>query len=454
MQVLEQYANIKHRDQLRCNAAFFMGLLKQVAEKKQTPPVLVVPKSVPVDPTFVSPEAKHKLAELYTHGVMEPALMDQHCMGLLAALPKAAQLCALGSIAANIGDEENKRGYVTQLLKNMRASAVSIAGTASKARLQQHPKAGSTAVGSKVLSNTGKLINPNEVSIRLNPSSIFYDAELAMCWRVLTKQDKSDWQTRLAKGKQMKLTDLSQPRQKLAQQLQPGHPQYDAATASGWRYTDVSAKEELLQSADESGEAIQLMPQQTRPPPAAETVEPEFHEIDFPPLGGQIELSTHKAAGSGSDIGFALSGPVSDYTCLEMGLQTDNDKLGISGAAAGDAGPQILPLYNMGMAFQQSLSLQDINKSDPSNLPSTDCLASVSAAVSLFELFKKLVSAHLLSNTHLLHCTSRTMTMTKAPERTTLGCNNPIRHSLLHSKSGWLFDAISLYFTWISSAHA
>ncbi|KAL0019834.1 hypothetical protein WJX79_000622 [Trebouxia sp. C0005] len=28
-QVLEQYANVKNRDQLRCNAAFFMGLLKQ-----------------------------------------------------------------------------------------------------------------------------------------------------------------------------------------------------------------------------------------------------------------------------------------------------------------------------------------------------------------------------------------------------------------------------------------
>ena len=443
MQVLEQYANIKHRDQLRCNAAFFMGLLKQVAEKKQTAPVLVVPKSVPVDPTFVSSEAKHKLAELYSQAVLDPALMDQHCMGLLAALPKAAQLCALARIAANICDEENKRGYITQLLKNMRASAVSIAGTASKAGLQQHTKAGSTAVGGKVLSNTGKLINPNEVSIRLNPSSIFYDAELAMCWRVLTKQDKFDWQNRLAKGKQMKLTNLSQPRQKLAQQLQPGHPQYHAVTASAWKDTDASAREELLQSADESGEAIQLIPQQPRPPPAAEPVEPEFHEIDFPPLGGQIETSTHKAVGSGSVIGHALPGSVSDYTSLDMGLQPDNDKLGVSGASAGDAEPQMLPLYNMGMAFQQSLSLQDINKSDPLKPPSTDCLASVSAAVSLFQLLKKPVSVLVLSSTHLLHCTSQTMTMLKAPpERTTLDCSDPMRHSLLQWVACFLMPSV------------
>ena len=399
MQVLEQYANIKHRDQLRCNAAFFMGLLKQVAEKKQTPPVLVVPKPVPVDPTCVSPEAKHRLAELYSQGILEPALMDQHCMGLLAALPKAAQINAVVHVAANIGEAENKRGYITQLLKNMRASAVSIAGTASKTGLQQHPKAGSSAVGGKVLSNTGKLINPNEVSIRLNPSSIFYDAELAMCWRVLTKQDKFDWQNRLAKGKQMQLTSLSQPRQKLAQQLQPGHPQYHAATASAWKYTDAAAKEELLQSADESGEAIQLILQQPQPPLPAAAVEPEFHEIDFPPLGGQIETTTIKAAGSESDIGSAMPGCLSDYTSLQMCPKTDNDKLGIADAPAGDLGPQALPLYNMGMAFQQSLSLQDINKSEPSNPPSKDCLASVSAAVSLFQLLKRAISVRSLSIT-------------------------------------------------------
>lgn len=287
MQVLEQYANIKHRDQLRCNAAFFMGLLKQVAEKekKQTPPVLVVPKSLPADPTFVSPEAKQKLAEMYTQGILEPAIMDQHCMGLLAALPKAAQLSALICIAANIPEAENKRGYITHLLKNMRASAVSIAGTVSiKPGLQQHPKAG------KVLSNTGKLINPNEVSIRLNPSSIFYDAELAMCWRVFTKQDKWDCRSRLANGKQIKLAKLSKPRQLLAQQLHPDHPQYHAAMAAAWKNTDVAVKETLLRSADLTGEAIKLLPDEPTVPIAAE---PEFHETDFPPLGLAAQTQQH-----------------------------------------------------------------------------------------------------------------------------------------------------------------
>lgn len=388
--MLEQYANIKHRDQLRCNAAFFMGLLKQVAKKKQTASVLVVPKSVPADLTLVSPEAKHKLAELYSQGILEPALMDQHCMGLLAALPKAAQLSALVHIAANVSEADNKRAYITQLMKNMRASAVSIAGTACKAGSQQHPKAGSVAVGGKVLSNTGKLINPNEVSIRLNPSSIFYDAELAMCWRVLTKQDKFDWQNRLAKGKQMKLTNVSQPRQKLAQQLHPGHAQYNAATALAWKYTDAAAKEELLQSADASGETIKLTPQQPRLPPPSAAIEPEFHEIDFPPLGGQIETDMHAAAGA--DIGSGLPECVSDYTSLQTGPQTDS---GITDASDGDTGSQALPLYNMGMAFQQSLSLQDINKSDLTQSPSLDCLASVSAAVSQSEHSRTAASVHL-----------------------------------------------------------
>ena len=385
MQVLEQYADIKHRDQLRCNAAFFMGLLKQVAEKekKQTPPVLVVPKSLPADPTFVSPEAKQKLAEMYTQGILEPAIMDQHCMGLLAALPKAPQLSALICIAANIREAENKRGYITQLLKNMRASAVSIAGTVSiKPGLQHHPKAGSMAIGGKALSNTGKLINPNEVSIRLNPSSIFYDAELAMCWRVLTKQDKFDWQNRLAKGKQLKLTNLSLPRQELAQQLHPGHPQFHSATASAWKYTDAAAKEELLRSADDTGQAIKLIPEQPRP--AKPAPEPEFHEIDFPPLGGPTETETLEAAGCVPDIGAALPGSASSYSCLQTGLQADASTAahGVVPASAGDVRPKALPLYNMGMAFQQSLSLQDINKSDPLRPPSIDSLASVSAAVS------------------------------------------------------------------------
>lgn len=396
MQVLEQYANIKHRDQLRCNAAFFMGLLKQVADQKQTAPVLVVPKPAAADPTTVSPDTKQKLTELYTQGILEPALMDQHCLGLLAALPRDAQLSALTHIAVHLGEAENKRGYITQLLKNMRASAVSAAGTASKTGLQPYPKAGGVTIVGKVLSNTGKLINPNDVSIRLNPSSIFYDAELAMCWRVLSKQDKCDWQNQLGKGKQVKLANLSQPRQKLAQQLHPGHPQYHAATAVAWKYTDAAAREGVLLSADETGEAIKLLLDQPNPAAAAE---PEFHDFDFPPLGGPSDKQASKQAGALMEMGSAdLHGSalpkwtsddsVDSDNCPLTALQTDTGMLGtvpashagMMQASAGGLRPKTLPLYNMGMAFQQSLSLQDISKSDPSR-PSADPLAFVSAAV-------------------------------------------------------------------------
>lgn len=386
MQVLEQYANIEHRDQLRCNAAFFMGLLKQVMEKKQPVPVITVRKPGTAE---ISPQADQKLAELYSQGLLDPALLDQHCMGLLAALPKAAQLSAVASIAANIGEAQNKHGYITQLLKNMRASALSIAGTMSKPASQQHAKLGGIAPGGKVLSNTGKLINPNEVSIRLNPSSIFYDAELAMCWRVLTKQDKYDWQSRLAKGKQMKLSSLSKPRLKLAQQLHPGHAQYDAATASAWKHTDALLKEELLRSADETGELIQLIPNQPQP------VAPEFHGIDFPSLEDSAYSDSKQAAASVPKRGTAQLETASETSGLQTDSKAGNNLSSVvldspastspgSSNLAQDKQSNTQPLYNMGMAFQQSLSLQDINKSDPMRSSSTDSLASVSVAVSSF----------------------------------------------------------------------
>ena len=251
MQVLGRYAKMKKQHQLRCSASFFMGLLKQVADKK--PAVLVVPKSVPTVSATVSPEAKHKLAELYAQGILEPALMDQHCSRQLAALPHVAQLTAITRIAANIGAAEDKHGYLTQLLKHM-------------------------------------LINASEVHLKLSPETVFYDAELAMCWRVFTKQDKWDCRSRLAKGKQIKLAKLSKPRQLLAQQLHPDHPQYHAATAAAWKNTDVAVKETLLRSADLTGEAIKLLPDEPKVPIAAE---PEFHETDFPPLGLAAQTQQH-----------------------------------------------------------------------------------------------------------------------------------------------------------------
>ena len=74
---------------------------------------------------------------------------------------------------------------------------------------------------------------------------------------------------------------VSKPRQQLAWQLHPGHPQYHAATAAAWKYKDVVVKEELLRSADRTGEAIKLFPVEPRPT----TAEPVFHDADFPALG-------------------------------------------------------------------------------------------------------------------------------------------------------------------------
>ena len=236
-----------------------------VLEKTQAPQisalgtarVLAVPRAKPAVATIVSPQAEQKLAELYSQGILEPALLDQHCLGLLARLPYNAQLAALTRMAANINGPQakNKREYVSQLLKPM-------------------------------VGRTG------EFHLKLDPCSIFYDANLAMCWRVLTKQDKWEWQNRFAKGKQIKLANLSHPRQMLAQQLHRGHPEYHAATAAAWKNTGFARKEALLLSADQTGEAIKPLPdEQTKP----KLAEPEFHETDFPPLG----MTTHSQHGPG-----------------------------------------------------------------------------------------------------------------------------------------------------------
>lgn len=199
--------------------------------------------------------------------------------------------------------EADDPGHTPQPRKEPHAPPVSTAATGAKFVLQQHPQAGNPAVGGNILSQTGKVINPNEVSIRLNPSSPFYDAQLAICWRVLTRQDKYNWQTRLAKGQRMKVASLSKPRQQLAWRLHPGHPQYHAATAAAWKHKDAAVKEALLRSADDTGEAIKLFPDKPRPTPA----EPVFHEADFPALG-QPTTDTwrggglHKAATLGSSL--------------------------------------------------------------------------------------------------------------------------------------------------------
>lgn len=199
--------------------------------------------------------------------------------------------------------EANDPGHTPQPRKEPHAPPISAAATGSKLGLQQHHQAGNLAVGGSVLSLTGKVINPNEVSIRLNPSSPFYDVQLALCWRVLTRQDKCNWQTRLAKGKRMKVASLSKPRQQLAWQLHPGHPQYHAATAAAWKHKGAAVKEGLLRSADDTGQAIKLFPDEPRPT----TAEPVFHEADFPALrqpttdtqrGGGL----HKAATLGSSL--------------------------------------------------------------------------------------------------------------------------------------------------------
>ena len=231
-----------------------------ILEKTQAPRVLAVPRAKPAVATTVGLEAEQKLAELYSQGILEPALLDQHCLGLLARLPKNAQVVALTRMAANIKDPhvKNKRGYVSHLLK-------------------------------RLLSRAG------DFDLKLNPCSILYDANLAMCWRVLTKQDKWVWQNRFAKGKQIKLASLSRPRQMLAQQLHQDHSQYHAATAAAWKNTHSAIKEALLQSADQTGEAIKLLPDEQPKPKAAKAPEPEFHETDFPPLG----MTTHTQHGPG-----------------------------------------------------------------------------------------------------------------------------------------------------------
>lgn len=200
----------------------------------------------------VTPVAKQKLAELYTQGILEPALLDEYCLRLLAGLPQNAQLAALTRMAANIHGQwqaMDKRGYISQLLKHM-------------------------------------LVRAGEFNLKLDPGSIFYDANLAMCWRVLTKQDKWEWQKKFAQGKQIQLASLSHPRQMLAQQLHQGHPQYHAATAAAWKNTDIGTKGALLQSADQTAAAIKLLADEQ---PKPKEPEPNFHEIDFPPLG----LATH-----------------------------------------------------------------------------------------------------------------------------------------------------------------
>jgi len=373
VQVLQQYANVKHRDQLRCNAAFFMGLLKQVTEGK--PPrvhstagkssVLTVPKPLEADPTTVSLEAKQKLAELYSLGILDSTLMDQHCLGLLAAIPAFLQVHAISCLAEGISVAENKRAYITQLLKSIRASAGSSAAAAIPSK---------AAANVKLVSNTGKVINPNDISIRLNPSSIFYDADLAMSWRVLTRQDKAGWQLKAAAGKHPKLASLSKPRQKLARQLHPGHAHFHAATAAVWKHTDLGIKEDLLHDADSTGEPITVLPHHHQ----RQEPDPQFHDMDFPPLGG-VQASNQSEASS------ATADQITDLAVSATGISTQKTIDGAPQQSSGssnvrDSQPNALPLYNMGMAFQQSLSLHDISQADPSmarNKPLTDTLSEV-----------------------------------------------------------------------------
>ncbi len=404
IQVLEQYANVKHRDQLRCNAAFFMGLLKQVTDGK--PPrvpssagkssVLTVPKPLEADPSTVSPEAKQKLAELYSLGILDNTLMDQHCLGLLAAIPACLQVHAISCLAEGISVAENKRAYITQLLKSIRASAGSSAAAALKSGMTPLATPSKAAANIKLVSNTGKVINPNDISIRLNPSSIFYDADLAMCWRVLTRQDKAGWQVKAAAGKHPKLASLSKPRQKLARQLHPGHAHFHAATAAVWKHTDPGIKEDLLHDADSTGEPITVLPHHQRLEP-----DPQFHDMDFPPLGGVQASNPIEESGATAD-------QITESAVSATGLSTEKT---INGAPLSqrfrteqssgssdirDSQPNALPLYNMGMAFQQSLSLQDISQGDPSmarDKPLTDTLSEVPLQLQCsVQLFGMLVS--------------------------------------------------------------
>ncbi len=399
VQVLQQYANVKHRDQLRCNAAFFMGLLKQVTEGK--PPrvhstagkssVLTVPKPLEADPSTVSLEAKQKLAELYSLGILDSTLMDQHCLGLLAAIPAFLQVHAISCLAEGISVAENKRAYITQLLKSIRASAGSSAAAAIPSK---------AAANVKLVSNTGKVINPNDISIRLNPSSIFYDADLAMSWRVLTRQDKAGWQLKAAAGKHPKLASLSKPRQKLARQLHPGHAHFHAATAAVWKHTDPGIKEDLLHDADSTGEPITVLPHHQRLEP-----DPQFHDVDFPPLGGvQASNSIEESSATADQV---TESAVS-ATCLSTDKTIDGAPLSqrfrteqsSGNSNTRDSQPSALPLYNMGMAFQQSLSLQDISQADPSvarNKPLTDTLSEVPLQLQCsVQLFGMLISCWFL----------------------------------------------------------
>jgi len=386
--VLEQYVNVKHRDQLRCNAAFFMGLLKQVTDGKPSrvtssagkSSVLTVPKPLEADPNTVRPEAKQKLAKLYSLGILDSTLMDQHCLGLLAAIPAFLQVHAVSCLVEGISVAENKRAYITQLLKSMRASAGSTAAAAVKSDPTPLASPSKAAANVKLVSNTGKVINPNDISIRLNPSSVFDDADLAMCWRVLTRQDKAGWQVKAAAGKHPKLASLSKPRQKLARQLHPAHAHFHAATAAVWKHTDLNVKEDLLHDADSTGESITVLPHHQTSEP-----DPQFRDMDFPPLGSVQASNPFEESGATAD-------QVTESAVSATGLSAQETVDGVpqpqrfrseqssESSNAGHPQPNALPLYNMGMAFQQSLSLQDISQADPSmarNKPLTDTLSEV-----------------------------------------------------------------------------
>ena len=368
-----------------------MGLLRQVSEGKQAKTqnsVLIVPKPAAADLSTVSPEAKQKLAELYSQGTLDSAWVDHHCMGLLAALETSSQVNAVITIAANINAAENKRGYITQLLKNMWASAATNAAVAPKPEPSQHGTSGTALTSTKVLSNTGKVINPNEVSIRLNPSSVFYDANLTMCWRVLSRQQKAEWQVKVAQGKQPKLVSLSKPLQQLARHLHPGHAQYHAPTAAAWKNLDTAVKEELLRNANQDDGPIHVLPRQHTPKPRQHTPkpDPEFQEVDFPPLRGVC--GSPPETESIADLGTTHEASIAKHRHPQTDNETSVSTLASQaevmqdpgGDIAGGSKPHALPLYNMGMAFQQSLSLQDIAQADPSiarNKPLMNSLSQV-----------------------------------------------------------------------------
>lgn len=362
VQVLQQYANVKHRDKLRCNAAFFMGLLRQVLDSRagrRQASVLVVPKPPAPPPCNLSPDASRKLTELYRQGMLDPGLMGP-CMGLLAALPKSAQLGAVVTIAMDIDSAQNKQAFVVQTLKGMHAAASSAGAIKPH---QPHIKPGSGSADSRFISNTGKIINPNEVSIRLNPSSAFYDPDLTMCWRVLTKHDKANWQMQIANGQRPKLSSLSLPRQQLAEKLHPGQPHYDNSTAAAWKHTDAAEKEMLLLDADTTGRSISIAEMQRQP---QRKPDPKFEEMDFPPLDSSSILQNYQASGTDA----ALSSTASIATAGRH-PQTDTSMKTKSSAEELEA----MPLHQMGMAFKSSFSLRDMMKADAS-------IAAASQAVS------------------------------------------------------------------------